>query len=175
MSSSLNFKHQVVTKAFSLPLILLCIASALVQEFALTRPTLFNVSPDVITVFLAFVAVSAGQRSSTSFGFALGILTGILSGNIGLDMLSRTVEGFIAGYFHIPEDSHATAKQKNRRFFSAIVVAGFCGNAVLATGYNPLGLLPAYRIVVLGLLEAFLTVILAVILHWFFLKKSFAD
>jgi len=90
-------------------------------------------------------------------------------------MLSRTVEGFIAGYFHIPEDSHATAKQKIRRFYSAVVVASFCGNAVLATGYNPLGLLPGYRIVVLGLLEALLTVILAVILHWFFLKKSFAD
>ena len=164
-----------MTKAFSLSLILLCITSALVQEFGLTRLTLFNVSPDVVTIFLAFLAVTVGKRSSTSFGFAVGILTGILSGNMGLNMLSRTVEGFIAGYFHIPEDSHATAKQKIRRFYSAIVIAGFCGNAVIASGYNPLGLLPAYRVIVLGLLEALFTIILAVILHWFFLKKSFAD
>ena len=164
-----------MTKAFSLSLILLCITSALVQEFGLTRLTLFNVSPDVVTIFLAFLAVTVGKRSSTSFGFAVGILTGILSGNMGLNMLSRTVEGFIAGYFHIPEDSHATAKQKIRRFYSAIVIAGFCGNAVIASGYNPLGLLPAYRVIVLGLLEALFTIILAVILHWFFLKKSFVD
>ncbi|MEI6652034.1 MAG: rod shape-determining protein MreD [Chlorobiaceae bacterium] len=164
-----------MTKAFSVSLILLCVCSALVQEFGFNRLTFFDVSPDVITIFLAFLAVTVGKRSSTSFGFAIGILTGILSGNMGLNMLSRTVEGFIAGYFHIPEDSHATAKQKIRRFYSAVVVASFCGNAVLATGYNPLGLLPGYRIVVLGLLEALLTVILAVILHWFFLKKSFAD
>ena len=164
-----------MAKAVSFSLIILCIASALLQEFGLTRLTLFHVSPDVITVFLAFLAVSAGQRASTSFGFAVGILTGILSGNMGLNMLSRTVEGFIAGYFHIPEDSHATAKQKKRRFFSAVVIAGFCGNAVIAAGYNPLGLSPAYRLVVLGLLESLVTLILAVILHWFFLKKSFVD
>ena len=104
-----------MAKAVSFSLIILCIASALLQEFGLTRLTLYNVSPDVITVFLAFLAVSAGQRASTSFGFAVGILTGILSGNMGLNMLSRTVEGFIAGYFHIPEDSHATAKQKKKK------------------------------------------------------------
>ncbi len=164
-----------MSKAFSLSLILLCIASALVQEFGLNRLTFFTVSPDVVTIFLAFLAVTAGQRSSVSFGFATGILTGILSGNMGLNMLARTLEGFIAGYFHIPEDSHATAKQKTRRFYSAIVFAGFCGNAVIATGYNPLGLLPAYRIFVLGFLEALFTFTLAIILHWFFLKKSLAD
>ena len=101
-----------MTKAFSVSLILLCVGSVLVQEFGLNRLTFFNVSPDVITIFLAFLAVTVGKRSSTSFGFVIGILTGILSGNMGLNMLSRTVEGFIAGYFHIPEDSHATAKQK---------------------------------------------------------------
>jgi len=164
-----------VTKAFSLSFIILCIASALLQEFGLTRLTLFNISPDAITVFLAFLAVSAGQRASTSFGFAVGILTGILSGNMGLNMLSRTVAGFIAGYFHIPEDSHATAKQKKRRFFRAVVIAGFCGNAVLAAGYNPLGLSTAYRVVVFGLLESFITLILAVILHWLLLKKYLVD
>ena len=163
-----------MTTKLSLSIVLLCIIS-LVQEFGLSRLTLFNVSPDAITIFIAFLAVKFGQKTSTSFGFVGGILTGILSGNMGLIMLARTVEGFIAGYFHVPEDSHATAKQKQRRFFSAVVIAGFCANTVIAMGVNPQGLSPAYRIVVLGLLESLFTVILAVILHWFFLKKSLAD
>ncbi len=163
-----------MTTKLSLSIVLLCIIS-LVQEFGLSRLTLFNVSPDAITIFIAFLAVKFGQKTSTSFGFMGGILTGILSGNMGLIMLARTVEGFIAGYFHVPEDSHATARQKQRRFFSAVVIAGFCANTVIAAGFNPQGLSPVYRIVVLGLLESLFTVILAVILNWFFLKKSLAD
>ncbi|TLU58495.1 MAG: rod shape-determining protein MreD [Chlorobium sp.] len=147
----------------------------LVQEFGLSRLSLFGVSPDAITIYLAFIALIAGQRSSTSFGFASGIIIGILSGNIGLNMLVRTIEGFIAGYFHIPDSSHSTTKQKTRRIYGAVVMAGFCGNAVFAIGYNPLALSPLYRIAVLGVLESFLTLILAVILNWLFLRKSLAD
>lgn len=156
-------------------IVLLCIVLSLVQELVLNRLTILNVSPDVITIFLAFLAVTVGQKTSMSFGFAAGIITGILSGNMGLNMLSRTIEGFMAGYFHIPENSHATARQKARRFYSAIVIARFCANAVIATGHNPLGLSPVYRVVTLGFLESLLTLILAGILHWLFLRKSFAD
>ncbi|MEI8185963.1 MAG: rod shape-determining protein MreD [Chlorobiaceae bacterium] len=147
----------------------------LVQEFGLSHITLFKVSPDVVTIFLAFMSVTIGQRTGTSFGFAAGLLTGILSGNMGLHMLARTIEGFVAGFFNIPEDSHATAKQKTTRLYSAIVTAGFCANAVLAAGYNPLALSPVYRIFVLGTLESLFTLILAVIITRFFLRQSLAD
>lgn len=147
----------------------------LLQEFGLSHLTLLGVSPDAITIFLAFIALIAGQRSSMSFGFAIGIIMGILSGNMGLNMLVRTIEGFVAGYFHIPDSSHSTTKQKTRHIYGAVVTAGFCGNAIFAIGYNPLALSPLYRIVVLGVLESLFTLILAVILNWLFLRKSLAD
>ncbi|TLU82487.1 MAG: rod shape-determining protein MreD [Chlorobium sp.] len=163
----------MTTKLF-FSIVLLCIGTFL-QEFFLSHLALFQVSPDIMTIFIVFIAITVDQKSSTSFGFAAGILTGIFSGNMGLNMLARTIEGFIAGYFHIPEESHATARQKTRKFYVAILAAGFFGHAVIAAGYNPLGLTPAYRIFILGFLESLFTLMLAVILNWLFLRKSFAD
>ncbi len=163
----------MTTKLF-FSIVFLCIGT-LLQEFFLPHIALFQVSPDIMTIFIVFIAITVDQKRSTSFGFAAGILTGIFSGNMGLNMLARTIEGFIAGYFHIPEESHATSRQKTRRFYMAILAACFCGNAVMSAGYNPLGLTPAYRIIVLGFLESLFTLMLALILNWLFLRKSFAD
>lgn len=155
-------------------LFLLCIVS-LLQVFGLSHLTLFEVSPDAISVLLAFIAVTIGQRAGTSFGFAAGIITGLLSGNMGLAMLARTTEGFIAGFFNIPENSHATSKQKTKRMYSALLTASFLANAVFAAGYNPLGLTPLYRIIVLGLLESLLTLVLAFIANRWLMRKTFSD
>lgn len=163
-----------MTKKYPLYIGILFIV-VLVQEFGLSHLTLFNVSPDIITIFIAFISVTVGQKSGTSFGFMAGLLSGIFSGNMGLNMLARTVEGFIAGFFNIPDGSHATAKQKTKRIYGAIVTAGFCANSVLAAGYNPLAISPAYRIFVLGLIESLLTLILAVIVTRLFLRQSLAD
>jgi len=162
-----------VTKKYPYYIAILFIV-ALVQELGLSHLTFYHVSPDIVTIFLAFISVTIGQKAGTSFGFFAGLLTGILSGNMGLNMLARTVEGFIAGFFNIPEDSHATTKQKSKRLYGAIVTAGFCANAVLVTGYNPLALSSAYRIFVLGFLESLITLILAFIITRLFLKKSLA-
>ena len=163
-----------MTKKISILLVLLCIIS-LVQEFGLSRITIFNVSPDAVTIFLAFIAVTCNQNTSTSFGFAAGVLTGLLSGNMGLNMLARTVGSFVAGYFHTPKESHATIRQKSKRFYSAVIIAGLCANAVLAAGENPLGLSPVYRIVVFGILESLFNLILALALNRLFLRQSLAN
>ena len=163
-----------MTKKYPLYIGILFIV-VLVQEFGLSHLTLFNVSPDVITIFIAFISVIIGQKSGTSFGFVAGLVSGILSGNMGLNMLARTAEGFIAGFFNIPDDSHATSKQKSKRLYGAIVTAGFCANSIMVAGYNPLALSPVYRIVVLGFLESLFTLILAVIIIRLFLRKSLAD
>jgi rod shape-determining protein MreD len=162
-----------VTKNILISLALLCIVS-LVQEFGFSHITLFKVSPDAVTIFLAFIAVTSDRNTSTSFGFAAGLLTGLLSGNTGLHILARTVGSFVASYFHTPKESHATAKQKSKRFYSAVILAGLCANAVLATGENPLGVSPLYRIVVFGILESIFNFILALIINRLFLRQSLA-
>jgi rod shape-determining protein MreD len=160
-----------VTKNNLILIALLCIVS-LVQEFGLSHITLFKVSPDAVTIFLAFIAVTSDRNTSTSFGFAAGLLTGLLSGNMGLHMLARTVGSFVASYFQTPKESHATTKQKSKRFYSAVILAGLCVNAVLATSENPLGFSPLYRIFVFGILESIFNLIIALIINQLFLRQS---
>lgn len=161
-------------KKVYLPLLFLFV-TAVMQEFVMSRITLFNVSADVVTIFLAYIAVTTNKNPNTSFGFAAGVLTGLLSGNLGLNMLARTVGSFIAGYFHTPKESHATAKQKSKRFYGAIIVATLCTNAILVAAENPLGFSTVYRIVVFGMLESFYNLIFAVILDWLFLRQSLVN
>jgi len=163
-----------VTNKVYLPLILLFLTSVM-QVFVVSRITIFNVSADVVTIFLAYIAVTTNKNPNTSFGFAAGLLTGLLSGNMGLNMLARTVGSFIASYFHTPKESHATAKQKSKRFYGAVIVATLCTNAILAAANNPLGFSTVYRIVVFGLLESLFNVILAVIMDWLFLRQSLVN
>ncbi|NTU98224.1 MAG: rod shape-determining protein MreD [Chlorobiaceae bacterium] len=159
-------------------IILFCIV-LLVQVFGLSYIRVFNVTPDAVTIFIALAGVTLSQRASTTFGFAAGIVLGIFSENTGMVMgwimLSRTVEGFIAGFFNIPENSHATTKQKNRRIYNAIIISGLLSGFIVSAVYNPLGFSPLIRIVVLGLLKTLLTVILAFLANIVILKKSLLD
>ena len=163
-----------MTKKIYITILFFCIIT-LVQVFGLSRMTLFHVSVDALTIFLAFIAVTASQNTSTSFGFVAGMLEGLLTGNMGMHMLARTVGSFIAGYFHTPKESHTTIKQNSKRFYGAVIVAGLCANAILSATGNPLGFSPAYRIVVFGLLESFFNLILAIIVNWLFLRQSLAN
>lgn len=163
-----------MTKKYPLLLFILLLV-VLVQEFGFSHLLLLEVFPDAITILLAFIGVLKGQKSSTSFGFASGLIIGLLSGNFGINMLSRATGGYLAGFFHSPEDSHATEKQKNKRFYGAVITSVFFTNAVMVSVYNPLGNPVAYRIITLGLLQALMTSILAFIVRQLFLRKSFAD
>uniref|UniRef100_Q3ARE8 Uncharacterized protein n=1 Tax=Chlorobium chlorochromatii (strain CaD3) TaxID=340177 RepID=Q3ARE8_CHLCH len=149
--------------------------AVLVQEFALNRLTLFHAAPDMVTIGIAVLALLQGQKKSTTAGFIVGTIIGMISGNMGMAMLSRSVEGFIAGYFYEPEDSHATSHQIRRSFFFAILLSGFVANALLSLGDNPLALPLAYRLLATGIAEALMTYLLAWLLHWLFLKKLLAD
>ncbi len=160
-----------MTKKFLVSLVLLCIVS-LVQEFGLSHVTFFNASPDAVTIFLAFIAVTSDRNTSTSFGFVAGMISGLLSGNMGLHMLARTIGSFTASYFQTPNESHATVNQRSRRFYSAVILAGLCANLVLAAGENPLGVSPLYRIFVFGILESLFNLILAMVLNRLFLRQS---
>ncbi|MGB7510537.1 MAG: rod shape-determining protein MreD [Pelodictyon phaeoclathratiforme] len=163
-----------MTRNIPFYLFALCIVS-LMQEFGFSHLTLFKVSFDAVTIFLAFIAITTTQKTSMSFGFAAGVLAGLLTGNMGLQMLARTVGSFVASFFQTPKESHATIKQKSRRFYGAVIAAGLCTNAILAIGENPLGLSLAYRLVVFGLLESLFNIILALILNRLFLRKSLVN
>jgi rod shape-determining protein MreD len=56
--------------------------------------------PDLFMIYLVYIALQRGQIESTISGFILGLLQDIITIKFfGLAALSKTIAGFVAGYF----------------------------------------------------------------------------
>ena len=56
--------------------------------------------PDVLLIWVVYVAVTRGQLEATITGFAIGLLQDAVTVQFfGLSVLTKTVAGFVAGYF----------------------------------------------------------------------------
>lgn len=151
-------------------IVLLCILS-LLQQYAVSRFVVFGAFPDILTVFVVFVALRTGQKQGMTYGFAAGLASGILGGDIGITTLAKTIEGFVAGYFHIPEDSHASALQKRRMFYKGVLLASLSGRAIQAAAVNVLALPPVWHVVYSVALVTVFNMVIAVLAYQLFLKK----
>ncbi len=147
----------------------------LVQHFFVSRLVILHASPDILAIFIAFVSMSIGQRTGTTYGFAAGLISGILTGNVGMSALIGTVEGFAAGFFHLPEESHATWIKKRRMFYIAATVALVSGNLLTALLNDPLSLPLYVRIPELVILGTIMSMILGTLIFHFVLRKLLRD
>lgn len=73
-----------------------------------------NITPDLITILVVYIAVNRGKLSGTVYGFLLGFLYDLFSGGlIGSAMFSKTLTGFIGGYFYnVSKEERASANFK---------------------------------------------------------------
>jgi rod shape-determining protein MreD len=82
-------------------LILLSLAALLVQTTLVPQIAIATIVPDVVLIWIVYVALTRGQIPAMTVGFVLGILTDVLSGGtsmLGLSALAKTLAGFLAGY-----------------------------------------------------------------------------
>ena len=60
-----------------------------------------QIAPDLLLILLVYFTLMMGQLHGTILGFIFGFLFDIFSGGIiGSAMFSKTLSGFIAGYFY---------------------------------------------------------------------------
>ena len=56
--------------------------------------------PDVLLIWVVYIAVTRGQMEATITGFAVGLLQDVVTIQFfGLSALTKTLAGFVAGYF----------------------------------------------------------------------------
>jgi len=87
----------------ALPTILLSLLMLLIHSTLVPFLAIRDVIPDILLIWIVILAVREGQITATIAGFALGLaqdLVGAGAGMIGLAALSKTVAGFVAGYFY---------------------------------------------------------------------------
>jgi rod shape-determining protein MreD len=85
-----------------LPDIALSILALLLQTGVVRFLSLGGIVPDLLLLWVVVLAVRRGQIPATSAGFFLGLAQDLLSGDgmLGLSALTKTLAGFIAGYFY---------------------------------------------------------------------------
>jgi rod shape-determining protein MreD len=85
--------------------------------------------PDVLLIWVVYVAVRRGQMEATITGFLIGLLQDAVSMQFfGLGALTKTIAGFVAGYFFNENGTEQTLG--SYRFLTIIVVSSFVHNII---------------------------------------------
>jgi rod shape-determining protein MreD len=72
-----------------------------VQSTIIPLASIVGVVPDLILILLVYFTLRMGQLHGTILGFIYGFLLDLITGNIfGSAMISKTLSGFITGYFY---------------------------------------------------------------------------
>ncbi len=105
------------------------LALVVVQTVIVPFISVANTVPDVLLVWIVYVAVRQGQIAGTVTGFAAGLILDLLGGQfLGLGALSKTIAGFLAGYFY--NENKIEQILGNTQFLIIAALASFVHNAV---------------------------------------------
>lgn len=77
---------------------LLIVVNATLVDFI----TIGNAVPDILLIWIVYVAVTQGQLAATLYGFFIGLGVDLIAGDdgmLGLSTFVKTLAGFLAGYF----------------------------------------------------------------------------
>jgi rod shape-determining protein MreD len=112
-----------------LRLILLSLGLIILQTTFVTFMSVFNIIPDVMLIWIVYIAITQGQIPATVYGFGIGLTLDLISGQfLGLSALSKTLAGFLAGYFY--QESKIDVTLSNYRFLIIVGVIALVHNIV---------------------------------------------
>lgn len=100
-----------------------------VQTTIVSFTSVFNIVPDIMVIWIVYIAVTQGQIRATVFGFGIGLTIDLVSGQfLGLSALCKTLAGFIAGYFF--QENKIEFTLGNYRFMVIVAVISFVHNVI---------------------------------------------
>ncbi|HUL44571.1 MAG TPA: rod shape-determining protein MreD [Bacteroidota bacterium] len=136
---------------------LLSVLFVLIQSQIMRLLTLEGITPDILTIWVVYLALREGQLAGTLWGFSLGLMFDLVTGSfIGLSALSKTVAGFVAGYFF--NENKTALTLGSYRFIVIVLITSLIHNTIyffVFTQGSGIGLLAA--IFQVGLATTFYT------------------
>ncbi|MBI4535272.1 MAG: rod shape-determining protein MreD [Ignavibacteriae bacterium] len=90
-----------------------------------------DIVPDILVVWIVYVAIRDGQLAGTVTGFSIGLAIDLMSGvdgMLGLSTMAKTVCGFAGGYFFNENKTFQTLG--SWRYIVAIVVTSLLHNVI---------------------------------------------
>jgi rod shape-determining protein MreD len=143
----------------------------LVQSKMMTLLTLEGITPDLLTIWVVYLALKEGQLAAMPWGFAIGLMFDLLTGNfIGLSALTKTVAAFTAGYFF--NENKTPLILGSYRFLVIVLVVSLIHNTlyfIIFTQGSEIGTLRA--VLQVGLATTFYTATLSLLPMLAFARK----
>lgn len=144
-------------------LILITLLFVTLQTTIVSFTSIANIIPDVMLIWIVYIAITQGQIPATVYGFAIGLLLDLISGQfLGLSALSKTIAGFLAGYFF--HENKIDLNLANYQFLIFVGISSVVHNLIyfiIFTQGSDVGLFTAvFRF---GLLSALYTTFVATI------------
>ena len=91
--------------------------------------SLEGITPDILTIWIVYIALKEGQLPATIWGFCIGLFFDFVTGNfIGLAALTKTICGFTAGYFY--NENKIALKLSSYRFLIVVLVVSLIHNTL---------------------------------------------
>ena len=120
-----------------------------------------GVVPDLLIIYIVIYALRLGQLKGTFFGFVAGLFFDLISGGlVGSAMFSKTLAGFIAGYFY--KDEFEELFSNTVLFTSIIFISAFVDSLFYAVlGSSDIELNLSSLIFINGLFPALYTSLIA--------------
>jgi rod shape-determining protein MreD len=87
--------------------------------------------PDIFLIFVVYLAIREGQLPATVAGFMIGLVLDLSGGEtsmVGLAALSKSVTGFLAGYFY--NEARTGHTLGTSRFVLIVAAAAFVHNLI---------------------------------------------
>ncbi len=112
-----------------------------------------DIVPDILVIWIVYIAIREGQMAGTIVGFAIGITLDLLSGHdgmLGLGALVKTLAGFTAGYFY--NENKTLQTLGGYQFLLALTVVSLVHNLIYflillqGTDISPWGAIAFYGV-----------------------------
>ncbi|MEI7811909.1 MAG: rod shape-determining protein MreD [Ignavibacteria bacterium] len=154
--------------------VLLFIPLAIVQLTLVPWLSYNQIAPDLILILLVIYTLRMGQLSGTLLGFVFGLLFDLFSGGIiGSAMFTKTLSGFLTGYFYNENKTEQNLHSGSLIFIIIVIgtadsiIYSLFGNSVANT--NSLLTL----IFMQGLLPGIYSSVLSLLMVVFYTRKLF--
>lgn len=99
------------------------------QWLILGRLRLWGAYPDIVLLYVAWLALRHGRLAGSVTGFGLGFLMDAIYGTWGLHMLTKTILGFLVGLF--PANERETLLIMPQQAFIGTLVIALVHNGLL--------------------------------------------
>lgn len=108
---------------------LIALALLLLQTTFIPFLSVAGFLPDLLLIWVVYITVTRGQMEGTVTGFVVGLLQDVVTMQFfGLTALTKTVAGFVAGYFFNENGTEQTLG--SYRFLMIILLSSFVHNVI---------------------------------------------